>query len=402
VAFAGLAKFDGHRNRALTPQEVGQIAGRAGRFQRDGTFGVTGECEDMDPDLVLAVEEHRFQPLTGAEWRNPKIDFSSLANLMRGLSAAPNRDGLRLAAEALDEVTLKKLAEDPDVVARARDRSALIKLWDVCQTPDFRKVATDDHVRLVKDFFFQLTGGRHRVAEDWIAKQYAHLDRTEGEIDTLAARLASVRTLAYVANRPDWLADPAEWQGKTRGLEDRLSDTLHEKLMARFVDRRTSALMRGLRVRDDLLAGVAADGAVTVEGHYVGKLAGVSFESVQGATVLEEKALRAAARQALGPEIARRLGKLAAEPDEAFALTPDGTVLWRGEAVGALAGGQPAQPRVRLYGDLGHEAARERAAHRLEASMLSSHSLPACRAISGWRSCLCSISTPTTKASSWN
>ncbi|HEV2532035.1 helicase-related protein, partial [Phenylobacterium sp.] len=367
VAFAGLAKFDGHRNRALTPQEVGQIAGRAGRFQRDGTFGVTGECEDMDPDLAQAVEEHRFQPIAGAEWRNPQIDFSSLANLMRGLSAPPNRDGLRLAAEALDEVTLKRLAEDPEVVERARDRAALIKLWDVCQTPDFRKVATDDHVRLARDFFFHLTAGRHRIPDDWIAKQYAHLDRTEGEIDALAARLASVRTLAYVANRPDWLADPAEWQGKTRGLEDRLSDTLHEKLMARFVDRRTSALMRGLRVRDDLLAGVAADGAVTVEGHYVGKLAGVSFEAVHGATVLEEKALRAAARQALGPEIARRLGRLAAEPDEAFALTPDGVVLWRGEAVGALAGGQAAQPRVRLYGDLGHAAARERAAHRLGA-----------------------------------
>jgi ATP-dependent RNA helicase SUPV3L1/SUV3 len=367
VAFAGLSKFDGKRSRALTPQEVGQIAGRAGRFQRDGTFGVTGECEDMDPDLVQAVEEHRFQPIAGAEWRNPKIDFSSLADLMRALAKTPDRDGLRLASEALDETTLKRLAEDPAVVDRAQDRSALIKLWDVCQTPDFRKMATEDHVRLARDFFLHLTGGRHRIPDDWISKQYAHLDRTDGEIDALAARLASVRTLAYVSNRPDWLADPAEWQGHTRLLEDRLSDTLHEKLMARFVDRRTSALMRGLRVRDDLLAGVAADGAVTVEGHYVGKLAGVSFEGVQGATLLEEKALRAAARQALGPEIARRLGQLAGEPDTAFALTPDGSLLWRGEAVGALIGGQMAQPRVRLFGDLGHPAARERAARRLEA-----------------------------------
>ncbi|MDB5444276.1 MAG: superfamily and helicase, partial [Phenylobacterium sp.] len=261
VAFAGLSKFDGKRSRALTPQEIGQIAGRAGRFQRDGTFGVTGECEDMDPDLVQAVEEHRFQPIARVEWRNPKIDFSSLANLMRGLSTPPDRPGLRLSAEALDETTLKKLAEDPDVVERARDRSALIKLWDVCQTPDFRKVATEEHVRLARDFFFHLTAGRQRIPDDWIAKQYAHLDRTDGDIDALAARLANVRTLAYVANRPDWLVDPVEWQGNMRGLEDRLSDTLHEKLMARFVDRRTSALMRGLRVRDDLLTGVAADGA---------------------------------------------------------------------------------------------------------------------------------------------
>jgi len=367
VAFAGLAKFDGKRMRHLTPQEIGQIAGRAGRFQRDGTFGVTGEAEDMDPDLVLAVEEHRFQPVTAAEWRNPKIDFSSLANLMRGLAKPPGREGLRLAEEALDEMTLKRLAEDPDVAERARDRAALIKLWDVCQTPDFRKVATEEHLRLAKGFFLHLTSGRHRIPEDWIAGQYAQLDRAEGDIDALSARLASVRTLAYVANRPDWLADPAEWQGRTRALEDRLSDTLHEKLMARFVDRRTSALMRGLRVREDLLAGVATDGSVTVEGHYVGKLSGVRFEGVQGATALEDKALRAAARQALGPEIARRLGRLAAEADEAFALSPDGGVLWRGEAVGALMGGTASAPRVRLYGDLGHEAARERAARRLEA-----------------------------------
>jgi ATP-dependent RNA helicase SUPV3L1/SUV3 len=367
VAFAGLRKFDGKRTRWLYPQEIGQIAGRAGRYQKDGTFGVTGEAEDIDVDLVEAVEQHRFEPVLGAEWRNSKLDFDSLPNLMRSLAQTPDREGLKLSQEALDETTLRQLAADPDVAHRTRDRTNLFRLWDVCQTPDFRKVATDEHVGLVKDFFFQLTSGRRRIAEDWIAKQYGHLDRTDGDIDALAARLSSVRTLAYVANRPDWLADPAGWQGKTRQLEDRLSDTLHERLMARFVDRRTSALMRGLRVREDMLAGVAADGAVTIEGHYVGKLTGVTFEAAQGSSVLEEKALRAAANHAVGPEISRRLGQLAAEPDEAFSLTPDGVVLWRGEAAGAISGGEPFQPRVRLYGELGHDAARQRAARRLEA-----------------------------------
>jgi ATP-dependent RNA helicase SUPV3L1/SUV3 len=371
VAFAGLRKFDGRRTRFLHPQEVGQIAGRAGRFQRDGTFGVTGEAEDMDPDLVEAVEQHHFQPALTAEWRNSKLDFSSLAQLMRSLAKPPEREGLSLAAEALDETTLRQLAADPDVAERARDRATVMRLWDACQTPDFRKLAADDHLRLVKDFFFHLTSGRRRVPEDWIARQYAGLDRTDGEIDALAGRLASVRTLAYVANRPDWLADAGSWQAQTRGLEDRISDALHEKLMARFVDRRTSALMRGLRVREDMLAGVAADGAVTVEGHYVGRLTGVQFEAVQGTSLLEQKALRAAAVHAVGPELGRRLGRLAAEPDEAFALTPDGVVLWRGEAAGALCGGQPFAPRVRLFGELGHEAARQRAARRLEAYVAS-------------------------------
>jgi ATP-dependent RNA helicase SUPV3L1/SUV3 len=367
VAFAGLRKFDGKRTRFLTPAEIGQIAGRAGRYQRNGTFGVTGECEDMDPDLVEAVQEHRFEPVTSAEWRNSKLDFGSLTDLQRSLALAPSREGLTQAAEALDESTLKALAADETVAMRARDRSNLFRLWDVCQTPDFRKVAAEEHIRLARDFFLQLTAGRRRVGDDWIARQYQHLDRTDGEIDTLAGRLASVRTLAYVANRPDWLADPAEWQGKARGLEDRLSDTLHEKLMARFVDRRTSALMRGLRVREEMLAGVADDGVVTVEGHYVGRLAGVRFEAARGGSVLEEKALRAAAQHAVAPEIARRLGRLAAELDGAFSLTPEGAVLWRGEAAGVVAGGQPFSPRVRLLGDLGHDAARQRATRRLEA-----------------------------------
>jgi ATP-dependent RNA helicase SUPV3L1/SUV3 len=287
--------------------------------------------------------------------------------LLKSLSKPPEREGLNLSAEALDETTLKALAEDETIAVRARDKTNLMRLWDVCQTPDFRKVARDEHVELVKAFFLQLTERRRRIGDDWIARQYEHLDHTDGEIDTLATRLASVRTLAYVANRPDWLAEPAEWQGRTRGLEDRLSDTLHEKLMARFVDRRTSALMRGLRVREEMLAGVAADGAVTVEGHYVGRLSGVAFEPAQGATLLEEKALRAAAQHAVGPEIARRLGQLAGEPDEAFSLGPDGAVLWQGVMVGVIAGGQPFAPRVRLLGELGHDAARQRGARRLEA-----------------------------------
>ena len=368
VAFAGLRKFDGRRTRFLHPPEVGQIAGRAGRYTRDGTFGVTGECEDMDADLIEAVEEHHFEAIAGAEWRNAKLDFSSLANLMASLATPPGREGLKLSAESLDEKTLRALSGEPEVIERCiRDRQALARLWDVCQTPDFRKTSGEEHIRLVREFFGWLTTRDHKVPEDWIASQYRYLDRTDGEIDTLAARLASVRTLAYVANRPNWLADAGGWQGRTRQLEDRLSDTLHEKLMARFVDRRTSALMRALNVRSELLAGVADDGAVTVEGQYVGKLLGVSFEPAKGASILEEKALRAAAVAAVGPEITKRLGKLAAEPDEAFSFTPDGVVLWRSEAAGAVSGGTPFAPRVRLYGELGPVQARERAARRLEA-----------------------------------
>ena len=276
VAFAGLAKFDGKRTRPLYPQEVGQIAGRAGRFRRDGTFGVTGACEPMDEDLAEQVEEHRFDPVSFALWRNDRLDFGSLAGLLRSLSEPAPRDGLKPSEEALDETTLRQLAAEPEITDRARDRSAMFRLWDACQTPDFRKTTLEDHVRLARTLFEHLTEGSGRVPNDWMAGQFKQIDRTEGEIDALSMRLANVRTLAYVANRPDWLADPAHWQGVTRALEDRLSDTLHEKLMARFIDRRTSALMRGLGEGAELLAGLAADGAVTVEGHFVGRLTGVA------------------------------------------------------------------------------------------------------------------------------
>jgi ATP-dependent RNA helicase SUPV3L1/SUV3 len=367
VAFAGLAKFDGKRVRPLYPQEVGQIAGRAGRFRRDGTFGVTGACEPMDDALASDVEEHRFEPVTTALWRNDRLDFGSLAGLLRSLSAPVPRDGLKGSEEALDETTLRQLAADAAVADRARDRSARFRLWDACQTPDFRKTTLEDHVRLAGTLFEHLTQGEGHVPDAWMAAQFKQIDRAEGEIDALSMRLANVRTLAYVANRPDWLADPDHWQGVTRALEDRLSDTLHEKLMARFIDRRTSALMRGLGQSEELLAGVAADGTVTVEGHFVGRLTGLAFEGEKGATTLESKALRAAAQRAVGPEIARRLGRLAAEPDEAFALAPDGLVLWRGEAAAALVSDRPFAPRVRLFGELGATPARERAARRIEA-----------------------------------
>jgi ATP-dependent RNA helicase SUPV3L1/SUV3 len=290
-----------------------------------------------------------------------------LGELLRSLSEAPGREGLSLSAEALDEITLRQLAADPRVADRCRDRSALLHLWDVCQTPDFRKTGLEEHLRLAREFFFWLSSHGRRIPEDWMSDQFRRLDRTEGEIDTLQARLSNVRTLAYVANRPGWLSDPAGWQGRTRVLEDRLSDTLHEKLTARFVDRRTSVLMRTLRSSGEILAGVSRDGVVTVEGQVVGRLTGVVFTPERAGSALEEKALRAAANSAAAPEIARRLGRMAAEPDDAFALEAGGRILWRGEAAAAVQGGGLFAPRARLFGDLGPAPVRERALRRIEA-----------------------------------
>ncbi|MEO8925782.1 MAG: helicase-related protein [Caulobacteraceae bacterium] len=367
VAFADLRKFDGRRVRSLFAHEVGQIAGRAGRYRRDGTFGATGGCEAMEGELVGAVEAHRFETVAQAQWRNSELDFRSLTGLLASLAAPPPRAGLKASRDALDETTLRLLAGEGALADRGADRLLLGRLWDACQTPDFRKTTLEDHVRLVGALFDHLSVGARRVPDDWMAGQLRPLDRLDGEIDPLSMRLAGVRTLAYVANRPDWLADPGHWREVTRRLEDRLSDALHDKLMARFIDRRTSALIRGLGRRDDLLAGVAADGTVTVEGHFVGRLEGLRFESAQGAGALAQKALRAAVERAVAPQVARRLGALAAEGDDAFDLDPDGVLLWRGAAAGRLTSDRPFNPAVRLYGDLGPAVARARAARRLEA-----------------------------------
>ena len=368
VAFAGLRKFDGRRTRGLYSQEIGQIAGRAGRFRRDGAFGVTGDAPDLDPDVVAAVEGHAFPAVQAAEWRNARLDFQSLQGLMRSLAASPPMAGLRLSEESQDETTLRQLANDETVVRRAKDRANLVRLWEACQTPDFRKTTQDEHTRLIGGLFAHLTQRDRRIPEDWMQGQFSTLDRADGDIDALSMRLARVRTLAYIANRADWLADPAAWQGRARELEDRLSDTLHQSLMQRFVDRRTSTLLRSLHQHaGPILGGIGADGEVTVEGHVVGRLSGVHFEPERGASALENRALRGAVERAVAPEIARRLGELAGEGDEAFALLSGGLVAWRGVAAGEIVGGGPFKPRVRLIGDFGADAPRERAARRLEA-----------------------------------
>ena len=371
VAFAGLRKFDGRRTRWLHAHEIGQIAGRAGRHLRNGTFGVTAEAEELDDDLVEQVVEHRFDPVEAAEWRNPRLDFDTLPDLLRSLVVTPQRSGLQLTAEALDETLLRRLIKDEAVARIGRSRGAIMRLWEACQLPDFQKTTLDEHARLAKDVFEALTSKRGRLTEDWIAPRFNDVDRDDGQIDQLSARLSGVRTLSYIANRPDWLHDAAHWREKTRALEDRLSDVLHERLTARFVDRRTTALMRALNVREDTLAGVADDGEVTVEGQVVGQLQGVRFSAEKGASALEDRALRQAAIRAVGPEVARRLGRLAAEPDEAFSVAPDGDVLWRGVLTAkVLAGPNGADafsPQVRLLGDLGPAPARERAKRRIEA-----------------------------------
>ncbi len=348
IAFAADRKFDGHHYRKLNPAEFGQIAGRAGRHLRDGTFGTSGRCPPFDAELVEAIENHRFEPIRQMQWRNSDLDLRSVAGLIDTLNLQPAEQGLTRALIAEDMTTLEVLARDPDIAALARGRAAVERLWEVCGLPDYRKISPMQHADLATTLYLRLM--RHgRLDADWYAAQLASLDRTDGEIDTLSARIAQVRTWTYVANRPDWLPDPEHWQGMARLVEDKLSDALHERLAHRFVDRRTSVLMRRLRENAMLEAEVTATGDVLVEGQHVGMLQGFRFTADPKAGGSEVKALNLAAMKALGSEIEARAARVVLAGDDAFLLSHDGLVRWTGEPVARLTAGEKVlEPRLRL------------------------------------------------------
>lgn len=353
VAFASDRKFDGYQFRRLNPVEFAQIAGRAGRSNRDGTFGSTGRCPPIEDDLVQALESHAFEGVKVLQWRNTDLDFASVETLRESLDQVPGEPGLTRAPLAVDQRVLELCLRDADVQTRARGREAVARLWDACLMPDYRRISPASHAELVATIFGYLTGRSGRIPSDWIAAQVAFADRTDGDIDTLSNRIAHIRTWTFAANRPDWVDDPVHWQAETRRVEDILSDALHERLTQRFVDRRTSVLMRRLRENTMLEAEISRTGDVTVEGQHVGRLEGFRFApDPQAGDGEAGRALRAAASRALAGEINSRAEKLAASGDETFILSSDGTIRWHGEAVAKLAGGDKAlAPRVRILSD---------------------------------------------------
>jgi ATP-dependent RNA helicase SUPV3L1/SUV3 len=351
VAFASDRKYDGYQFRRLNPAEFAQIAGRAGRATRDGTFGTTGRCAPFEPELVNALQNHTFEPVRVLQWRNSKLDFSSLSALQVSLALSPGHEALTRAPIAEDLRVLDHAARDADVREMAHGAAAVERLWDACQIPDYRKIAPAAHAELVTSLFgFLMQKGR--IPDAWFAAQVDQADRVDGDIDTLSGRIAQIRTWTFVANRPDWLADPEHWQGIAREVENKLSDALHERLTERFVDRRTSVLMRRLRENVMLNTEIGKTGEVIVEGHVIGRLDGFTFAPDAAEAGSEAKALQATAQKALAGEIDARAEKLAAAADDQFVLTSEGTIRWTGDAVGRLTAADDAlHPRIRIISD---------------------------------------------------
>jgi ATP-dependent RNA helicase SUPV3L1/SUV3 len=355
VAFAGLSKFDGKRHRRLTVAEMAQIAGRAGRYQKDGSFGVVQLGQDavstFEAEEIAAIEGHVFPPLTQLTWRNTHADFNTLPRLIASLDERPPRAELVRGDDAIDLAVLKRLAGEPWVMERAHGRGRIARLWSACSLPDYRKTGPEQHTRLVGRVFRHLSEGDGTLPAAWIASEVAALDNVAGDIGTIADRIAAARTWTYVAHRPGWLADGTLWADRTRELEDRLSDALHVKLTQRFVDRRTAVLLRDLKIRGEQRVEVDPDGSVAVEGEIIGTLDGFRFTPDPAARAGEKRMLLAAAERHLPKEFERRCTALAAAPDAEFSLSFDGAlpprILWNGARVGLLRTGRDAlNPRV--------------------------------------------------------
>ena len=365
VAFAELAKFDGRRPRRLSAAEIAQIAGRAGRHMNDGSFGTTEEIGEIAPDVVDAVENHRFEALASLYWRNRELSFRSVDALLRDLEARPPDRALIRMREADDHLALAALARDPEILSLARGPAAVRLLWEVCQIPDFRKILTEAHTRLLSQVFRHLIGPAGVLPEDWVARQVERLNDDQGDIDTLTQRIAHIRTWTYISHRGDWLSDSGAWQERARAIEDRLSDALHERLTQRFVDRRQAVLQRRLKEGGALLSAVNRADEVLVEGHYVGRLEGFGFSPENAEN--EARPVLAAARRAVAASIPERLRSLEQDPDSAFSLSPDGRIAWRGAAIARLLpSGAPLQPRIEpLRAEFLEAGAREAIRSRL-------------------------------------
>ncbi len=371
VAFASLQKFDGRRIRSLDASELAQVAGRAGRYMNDGTFGTTADAGTFDEMMVERIENHRFDPIRVLQWRNNGLAFSTIDALIGSLEVASDRQGLVRTRDSDDFLALRSLSQDSEIRQFAAGPAAVKTLWQVCQVPDFRKTMHDEHVRLLSNIYQHLMGHDGAIDEDWLAAHVNRLDRTEGDLDTLSNRIAFVRTWTFVSNRSGWLRDPIYWQERTRAIEDKLSDALHERLTQRFIDRRTSLLVKRLKDNVALMAGINSEGEVTVEGEFVGRLNGFRFlpdPRVTSGNALEGKALRAAATKALEPEIAARATRLIESQQNAIELRSDATLWWEDGQIARLKDTENAlAPEMELIADsLMTAAMREQALDRLK------------------------------------
>ena len=352
VSFSSLIKFDGKKNRKLNLSEISQIAGRAGRHINDGTFGVTGECKQLSFDEVEKLEKHELQKIDVLYWRNSEINFDSLDNLLSSLEKNTNNKFLKRINDCEDEKVLKFLIKNNNNLKNKLSKDFVKTLWECCQIPDFSKKAYGNHIEVVKKVFEFLTSNSGKVTNEYMKKQLEYLDRYDGNIDTLANRISNVRTWSYVANKKNWANNSDYWVERTKYIEDKLSDKLHEELTKSFVDKRISILSRTLKQDVALATEIKNENEVIIDEQYIGRLSGLKLDLDLKSESLKTdiKSLRKAARQAIAPELMRRVNRIIRS--EVLRLDNDHKIYWMDSPIAYISKGTNyLNPKLRLIVD---------------------------------------------------
>ena len=351
VYFSNLKKFDGKKLRRLNLSEIGQIAGRAGRYLNDGSFGITGDCKEINSDEVELLENHKFEDIRTLYWRNSKLNFKNSEELLKSLDEKPNKDWLRRIGECEDEKVLKHFLKDKEKFKILNNENSLKLLWECCQIPDFVKKAYGNHLEVVSKVFNFLNSDEGKVSNFYMKKQLSTLDKLDGNVDSISNRIANVRTWSYVANKPYWVENQDYWIERTKLLEDKLSDRLHEELTKSFIDKRASVLAKGLKQDIELITKID-ENKVNINGQYIGELKGLKIEYDLKVGTLETdlKSLRKASRQSIGPEFSKRISEIISTG--ILELKEDFKIYWNKFAIAKLyAGKSYLEPEILLIVD---------------------------------------------------
>ena len=309
VFFSNLKKFDGKKLRKLNLSEMGQIAGRAGRYLNDGNFGITGECKEITSEDVELLENHKFEEIRTLFWRNSNLNFNNPSSLIKSLEEKPQTGWLRKIHECEDERALKYFLKDKSLINLEFEKKTLGLLWECCQIPDFVKKTYGNHYEVIGNVFKFLSSGKGQITDEYMRLQLMKLDKLEGNVDSLSNRIANVRTWSYVSNKNNWIENQEYWIEKTKHLEDRLSDRLHEELTKTFIDKRASVLARGLKQDMEFKTEILENNNVMIDDQFIGKINGLKLELdlKKGALETDIKSLKKAARQSIGPELEKRI-----------------------------------------------------------------------------------------------
>ena len=340
VYFSNLRKFDGKKLRKLNLSEIGQIAGRAGRYLNDGNFGITGECKGVSPEDINLLENHKFEEIQYLFWRNSSLNFNNSSVLIKSLDERPNKDWLRKIHECEDEKALKYFLRDKNLENIKFDQEKLSLLWECCQIPDFVKKTYGNHYEVIGTVFEYLNSKKGKITNDYMRIQLMKLDKLEGNVDSLSNRIANVRTWSYVSNKNNWVENQKNWIEKTKLLEDKLSDRLHEELTKTFIDKRASVLARGLKQDMEFNTKILENNEVMIDDQFIGKINGLKLELdlKKGALETDIKSLKKAARQTIGPELEKRIQIII--DTGLIELKDDFKIYWNKFAIGKLTSGK--------------------------------------------------------------